>query len=204
MSLLQWATLNKDMELVDKMVSFGASPSVIPEIRRGMFAYMTPLHIAADRGNAALVEYYLALGADVNTVDECSISPLMAASHYGNLEIVKRLVEAGADVSYSRTDEARGLVGLFDQKPGRGISLRDCIFYVAQNYSYSFNSLSIASYLGHEDIVEYLISVGADVNQVFKWGSKEYTALDLAEISKQNSTIDTLKAAGGKALLPES
>lgn len=56
----------------------------------------TPLHVAADANNAAIVKYLIEKGADINALNTEPYTPLM----YAGLETAKILVEKGADINY--------------------------------------------------------------------------------------------------------
>ena len=55
------------------------------------------LHIAADRGHAAIVRRLLRAGAEVNARNQWNCTPLMAAAYWGHAPCVEALLLAGAD-----------------------------------------------------------------------------------------------------------
>jgi len=57
----------------------------------------TPLHEAADGGNASVVELLLDSGADLNARNGLGSTPLHVAAYKGNLSIVELLLRRGAD-----------------------------------------------------------------------------------------------------------
>ncbi|CAL1534454.1 unnamed protein product [Lymnaea stagnalis] len=62
---------------------------------------MTPLQLAAFRGNKELCEFFLANGADVNSnFHENSYSALMFAALSGNRDVTRLMLEAGANVNH--------------------------------------------------------------------------------------------------------
>ncbi|RUS87309.1 hypothetical protein EGW08_004921 [Elysia chlorotica] len=62
---------------------------------------MTPLQLAAFRGNKQLCEFLLANGADVNSnYHENAYSALMFAALSGNKDVTRLMLEAGANVSH--------------------------------------------------------------------------------------------------------
>ena len=68
----------------------------------------TPLNISCYNGHIEVVKFLLEEGADIESKDRCSNSPLNKASCYeGDLETVKFLVEKGSDIEsrdiYERT-----------------------------------------------------------------------------------------------------
>jgi ankyrin repeat protein len=68
-----------------------------PQLLKGKNATSsTPLHVAADVDNVAIVKYLIEKGADVHALDFEPNTPLM----YAGLETAKILVEKGADINY--------------------------------------------------------------------------------------------------------
>ncbi|MGH8644490.1 MAG: ankyrin repeat domain-containing protein [Gammaproteobacteria bacterium] len=100
----------------------------------------TPLHIAAERGDAAVVNQLVKGGANVNAVDETDgvgeLTPLLIAARLGHAGVVKVLLEAGVDANSK-------------------------IHYCGL-YSYCFPALGLALAGGHRDVVEMLLSAGAN------------------------------------------
>ncbi|GFN94641.1 ankyrin repeat and mynd domain-containing protein 2 [Plakobranchus ocellatus] len=67
---------------------------------------MTPLQLAAFRGNKQLCEFFLSNGADVNSNHhENSYSALMFAALSGNTEVTRLMLEAGANVTHTNSVE---------------------------------------------------------------------------------------------------
>ena len=58
-----------------------------------------PIHLAASRGDEAMVRLLLRTGAAVEEKDRQGSTPLLLACRVGNLELAKMLVDAGAEVS---------------------------------------------------------------------------------------------------------
>ncbi len=84
---------------------------------------------AAWGGNVAVVQVLLKAGADVNTLDPGSETPLMTAARTGNLDLVKLLVEAGADPNT-----------ICDESPFTG-------------------ALGMAAISGHQEVFDYLFTL---------------------------------------------
>jgi ankyrin repeat protein len=59
----------------------------------------TPLHLAALKGDAAMVALLIKKGAAVNATNDDGAGPLSLAAAYGSPEVVELLVGAGADVN---------------------------------------------------------------------------------------------------------
>ncbi|MCB9593152.1 MAG: ankyrin repeat domain-containing protein [Sandaracinaceae bacterium] len=66
---------------------------------------LTPLHVAAKRGQAAVAELLLAQGADVHgPTHGGGWTPIVHAAYRGHLEVVRLLIERGADVTEAGGD----------------------------------------------------------------------------------------------------
>jgi ankyrin repeat protein len=57
------------------------------------------LHWAAERGDIATVQAFLAVGHDPNAFDDISFTPLHYAAREGRLEVIRLLLQASADVN---------------------------------------------------------------------------------------------------------
>jgi len=72
-----------------------ANPSLVNERDT---ALSLPIHLAANRGHAAIVELLLSRGADINAGDRENTSPLVNAAMGNRMDVVRLLVERGAQV----------------------------------------------------------------------------------------------------------
>ena len=90
--LLQ-STSRRDREAVAKALAAGADPNTIDNSGR------SALHIAADSGDADIVELLLNTGANVNSAEFDGDTPLIGAAMRGHRSVVAKLLEAGADPS---------------------------------------------------------------------------------------------------------
>ncbi len=60
---------------------------------------MTPLHIAAERGDPRLVKLLLDAGADIEKNEKHGMTPLLKAASKGTAETVQAFIDAGADLT---------------------------------------------------------------------------------------------------------
>ena len=60
---------------------------------------LTPLHIAASRGQSAVAQLLIDHGADVQSDDDGEWSPLVFAAYRGHADVAKVLIENGAGVT---------------------------------------------------------------------------------------------------------
>jgi ankyrin repeat protein len=94
MTALHWAAMNGDIELAQMLIVAGAN--VRATTRLGAY---TPLYLASQQGQGAVIQALLKAGADVKSGTPNGTTPLMAAAASGELDAVRALVEAGADVN---------------------------------------------------------------------------------------------------------
>lgn len=92
-TMLQQAIESSDVEAVRFLTERGVD---VNESGKGT---LTPLHMAAQHGNAEIVRLLLRCGADVDA--ECAfedgMTPLREAVKWGHLDVCKLLIQYGAD-----------------------------------------------------------------------------------------------------------
>lgn len=85
-----------DLEAVKMYLEAGMNVNVVPHTRHNQ---RPALYEAAASGQAAMVKFLIARGADVTFKDQQDQTPLMAAAIAGQAEIVELLAAEGADVN---------------------------------------------------------------------------------------------------------
>ena len=154
----------------------------------------TPMHKAAFRGYRDVAELLISYGADLYVRSDNGMAPIHAAAFVGDVETVELLVSKGADVndikfndwdsenggySFEEIDMLEMLIFRchdinWERTDGRDpmneVSSRD---YSWSGFIYEKNGgvngwtpLHYAAYVGHRDVVELLISKGADVSAI--------------------------------------
>ena len=93
---LHWVVRADDLEAADLLLRAGARPSTPNALG------LTPVYIAAENGNAALLRRLLDAGADVATRDASGDTLLMAAVRVGSADAVQLLLDRGAPVNADR------------------------------------------------------------------------------------------------------
>jgi ankyrin repeat protein len=87
------------LEIVEILLSAGASVSAIDKTQGEIVGDHQPLHYAVMGQNRAIVEAILNAGADVNALDSDGDTPLNSAVAGGNLDLVQLLLDRGAAVT---------------------------------------------------------------------------------------------------------
>jgi hypothetical protein len=116
---MQAAVESGDSATVRQLIEGGESPS---RYHPSMLA--TPLFWAIRQGDAALVEFLLDHGADIEDRADEGESPLMKAALYGHRNIVRLLMDRGARVRF-RTD--KGFSAIEYAEMGKDIEIQEMI-----------------------------------------------------------------------------
>ncbi|MFC1604811.1 ankyrin repeat domain-containing protein [Planctomycetota bacterium] len=117
----------------------------------------TPLHFAAEAGQADVAEYLITSGADVNAENIRGETPLQFAADKGHKEVAELLIAKGAEVSSIHVAARIGAsaqVATFLEE-GTDINAKDALGQTALHH---------AARAGYKEIVELLLAHGADVN----------------------------------------
>ena len=120
----------------------------------------TPLHIAAEKGYAEIVLFFVENGADVNVTDTNGNTPLIFSIHkIGDLEITRRLLEKGATVNaQNRTGETALMYAAWRGHSDIVELLLEHSADVSLKNRQGNTALSLAESKGHLNIVQMLQS----------------------------------------------
>jgi ankyrin repeat protein len=149
------AAKDKILAIVKSLLAHGANPNIRLKQPKALTANdvsldgATPILLAAEVNNTEVVKALLDAGADPRITTEQGITPLMMAAG------------AGTDIQRARAPEERAMaidtVKLLVERGGVDVTA------VGQ---YGWTALHAASYQGLTDVIEYLVSKGADVNEM--------------------------------------
>lgn len=155
-------------ERAELFLSMGAQPNIRDHVCLGNFNEVK--QHASDPANPDFL----------NPTDKRSESPLVAAVRYEQTAIIDMLIELGADVNWKNVAEDYPIIKdpIFDNKldmlkflVGKGINVKTIL-------RGGITTLHLASYLGHLDIVQYLLDQEVDPSIADPDGK---TALDYAK-----------------------
>ncbi|XP_071115623.1 ankyrin-1-like [Haliotis cracherodii] len=154
---------NGHREVVELLVSKGSSMSLVN--KRGD----NILHCACRGGEVEMVKYILSHDMeDINSRGCKKRTPVMAAALHGHKEVVELLVVEGADVSLV-SERGANILHLASQ--GGDVEV---VKYILSQDMVGINSrgwmkrtpVMVAALHGHKEVVELLVSEGADVSLV--------------------------------------
>jgi ankyrin repeat protein len=135
----------------------------------GDWSNETPLHLAARKGNVESCKILIAGGAEVDIKDRGGLTPLHEAALYDKIDVAKLLVTNGANIRSKNKDGVTPLICAL-----RGSERSNLVeFLIAQGADIDATAdekaemLFLASSRGLTDLVERLITNGADVNSKY-------------------------------------
>ncbi len=189
---LHWAVYLNDAETTAVLIRAGAN--VAPPNNYGV----TPLGLASQNGNAAIIAQLLAAGVDPNDPRQSvngSETPLMLAARSGHVDAVETLLDAGAEVNAQEAwngqsalmwAAAEGHVPVVEAliAHGAGITARS---------NSGATPLLFATRKGSLPAVRALLNAGADVNETRPDGAGP---LLVAVINGHENLVDLLLEAG--------
>jgi ankyrin repeat protein len=99
------AASSDNVAMVERLLRLGADPAT-----PGPYFDHTPLHAAAMRSTARMIEVLVAAGAPLEARSRDRETPLFLAAKHGRLEAVRALLAAGADVDATDNRQATPLI----------------------------------------------------------------------------------------------
>uniref|UniRef100_A0A1I8HF77 ANK_REP_REGION domain-containing protein n=1 Tax=Macrostomum lignano TaxID=282301 RepID=A0A1I8HF77_9PLAT len=152
------------------LLEFGAD--VLKQEKDGVSA----LHQPARNGSLELCELLLSSGANVDTTDNNGLTPVMVASIEGRLPILKRLLQHSTEKNEKARGSQAGKMLLLELRDNDGSTAlhhatqnRQILAHLLEagaNANAKRNDgntpLHIAASLGYQDVVEILLSNGAN------------------------------------------
>jgi ankyrin repeat protein len=182
--------------LETECVDIHKKDSEIPELKNDYIRRSSPIVIAADVGNANVVEMLLANGANINDTDEQGLTLLMKASLYNYTNIIELLLSRGLDIHDQNMNGATAILyaSLHSQKKAiqmlmaNGASIYDTIGEVGNNvYNTTFNQ-ELKFILRKWPITMVIIML----KELLVYTPLDYLLLDLQEYLDENDVINAI------------
>ncbi|RHY60323.1 hypothetical protein DYB34_002635 [Aphanomyces astaci] len=200
------AAADGDWKTVATFLEAGIDPNILGENSTGRF-HRTPLHWAAMRGQARVVEVLVtAPECNVNAVDLLGMTPLSWACVFNHDVVVELLLRANADVD----TRGRGVVLLVAGFESHAQRPREAVLRLLRAYGgniharhditvrlhHGESALHVALKRGHVEMAKLLVQMGLDVTAV---DAKGVRAIDCATSSEMQYAVK--KAAGQRDVM---
>jgi uncharacterized protein len=174
--------------VVDTLIKAGA------DVNRESEQGDTPLIVAVAKRHCDVVARLIEAGAKVNAVNKLGDSALLQAAANGYLGIVAMLIKAGADINKGNNVGITPLgiaacLGYYD--PVACLIKAGADFNKAEKINL-WPPVYAAVYHNHKDIVELLLTVGADI---YTKDNSGRTALDIAREKGYQEIVELLQKA---------
>ena len=189
MTALHWAVTNEDVDTARSLIYAGANVHATTRLNA-----VTPLWLAAQSGEAAMMYMLLDNKADPEAATGAGVTPLMIASASGNPDTVQVLIERGAnpnatEKTYGQTplmfaaanNEADVIAVLVEKGADVAAATKARTSSTSEPMG-GLAALHDAVRQGNVEAVDALLDRGADINQVSADGT---TPLMLATINGQ-------------------
>ena len=144
----------------------GGGPAKREDVNKRSDDGTTPLMWAVNKGDVAEVKRLVRLGAKVSVANNFGASPMILAAEVANTEILKVLMEAGADPESPNPDGMTALLAVArtGNVEAAQVLLKAGAKVDAKEKFGGQTPLMWASARRHPEMMELLISKGADVN----------------------------------------
>jgi ankyrin repeat protein len=154
----------------------------------------TPLHFAAWRGNAKIVELLLDSGAHINAKGKDGVTALHLTTYFAEAPTMQLLLDRGADINAKNNYGQTTLHEVaFGGNTAKAQLLLDRGADINAKTQTGLTALHRGAEKGRSAIVELLLDRGADVNAKDK---DEQTALHKAAFMGQTATVELLLGRG--------
>jgi ankyrin repeat protein len=177
---------------IHMLLDAGADINAIDELEG------TPLTVAVERRNIAMIRTLLQAGADVNTQGPYSIAALVKAAYWGDVEVLLCLLNAGADLNV--VENYDGMTALGAAAGAGHMEIVRTLLQAGADVNVVSRrlkgALAEAARTGNIAILNCLLDAGADVNLR---GERCATALEAASTEGHIEVVRRLIEAGADA-----
>ena len=157
----------------------------------------TALHLASFNGFTEIASYLIDAGADVNSINGGSFTPLMGAAQSGHADVISLLANSNIDLA-QQSPKGFGETALHLAAENGHTEAVEALLDVGAGInvlqSTAHTPLMYAAYNGQLEVVEFLIDQGAELNLR---GDSHGTAIDHANDQNHPEIAELIAAAGG-------
>jgi len=168
---------DKILTIVKSLLKHGANPNVRLEV---------PAAIAAEElKNTGVANYRKRAALTLTEIDLQGATPLLLAAEVNNYDVIKTLIDAGADATIATEKGTTALImasgagtDVQRERPDeeRALAVDTAKLLIEHGVDvnaagqYGWTALHSAAYQGIKDLISYLVSKGANVNEVDAFG----------------------------------
>ncbi len=183
------AAASGDVDAINRLLD--KDPALVNNRDQELLMGLTPLHVAAKKGQTAAVELLLARGAEADPKWAVNnMTPLIFAAQESHADIVKLLLAKGANPN----TVANGMAALHWVARQGDIELAKLLLDSGADVNVRSDSgrtpLHEVAALGTKEMAELLVSRGADINAMDKNGSSPWSLTvnhpDIAEVLRKH------------------
>lgn len=170
------AVISGHVQIAQQLLQHGASLEQCTASRGSR-----PLHLAAESGNASMIELLLANGADISAINNLGEQPIYIAIRHGNIEALRVLVDGGAVLSCTDQEgrqplhwaaESSDQPNIIEFLVSRGANI-NAWTEIHRNNQISERPLDIACRQDLVGNVRALLALGADTDDEF-WDHESF------------------------------
>ncbi|XP_041461535.1 ankyrin-1-like [Lytechinus variegatus] len=133
--------------------------------KQNTFDGINPLYAAAQFGHLDIVKFFISKGADVNRENDKGMIPLHGAASRGHIKVIMYLLKRGSDVHKGLAKDWAPIHSAIAY--GQLEAVENLLNYEAKHdRCRTKRLLHTGAKFGHLDLVKFLISKGADINEI--------------------------------------
>nr|XP_054753882.1 ankyrin-1-like [Lytechinus pictus] len=138
--------------------------------KQNTFDGINPLYAAAQFGHLDIVKFFISEGADVNGENDKGMIPLHGAASRGHIEVMEYLLQQGSDVNKGLAKSWAPIHAAIAY--GQLEAVENLWNYaIKQEKCQTKRLLHAGVKFGHFDLVQFLISKEADINETYEDGN---------------------------------
>lgn len=130
----------------------------------------SPLHVAAHRGHADIVQYLAPKSSNINAKDIEGLTALNVAALRGHYSVVEALLELGSAINISSNNGYTPLASAALKNHSDVVKLLVRNHADLQPFDDGFSLMHLACYAGNVEMIKFFDVLGVSVHAITRWG----------------------------------